>query len=317
MMTLTMNPRNTPNKRDVHGILLLEKPSGITSNDALQQAKRLFGAKKAGHTGSLDPLADGMLPICFGEATKFSQYLLDADKIYRVKAKLGVRTASGDSEGDVLVERDLPELNRSLLEKTIQKFHGDIEQIPSMYSALKYQGQPLYKLARQGIEIPRQPRPVKIYEIKILDWQQDVIEVYVHCSKGTYVRTLIDDFGELLGCGAHVIALRRLSVGHYREEKMISLAELETIAKTESPLSLDRYLLNVESMMSHFPALKTTKIITLYFRQGQAVMIPHAPTRGFVRLYADHGEFIGIGEVQSDGKIAPRRLVQSLVPQTC
>jgi tRNA pseudouridine55 synthase len=305
-----MSEHNIPRKRDVHGILLLEKPSGITSNAALQQVKRLFCAKKAGHTGSLDPLANGMLPICFGEATKFSQYLLDADKIYVVKAKLGVRTASGDSEGEVIAERALPEFTRQQLEKMLEKFRGDIEQIPSMYSALKYQGQPLYKLARQGIEIPRQPRPVKIYEIEMRAWQQDIIEVYVHCSKGTYVRTLIDDFGEALGCGAHVIALRRLSVGHYPEEKMISLTELEKISQAETPAALDRYLLSIESIMGHFPVIKTSKLITLYFRQGQAVMVPHAPTRGYVRMFADDGEFIGIGEIQSDGKIAPRRLIQ-------
>lgn len=295
-------------KRIVNGILLLDKPTGMTSNAALQQVKRLFQAKKAGHTGSLDPLASGLLPLCFGEATKFSQYLLMADKSYVVQAKLGIRTASGDSEGDNIAERLVPALTTIQLESVLEKFRGDIEQIPSMFSALKHQGQPLYKLARQGIEIDRKSRPVKIFTLELRRFETDFLELFVHCSKGTYIRTLIDDLGEALGCGAHVTALRRVAVGHYQENQMTTMEQLA--AAKNDLMILDQHLLTIEGMMNQFPVIKTTSLITLYFSQGQAVMIPNAPTQGFVKLFSDRNEFVGIGEVQDDGKIAPRRLVK-------
>ena len=297
-------------KRTVNGVFLLDKPNGMTSNEALQRVKRLFGAKKAGHTGSLDPIAVGMLPICFGEATKFSQFLLDANKTYQVKAKLGVRTASGDSEGEIIAERNVPKITRREIEKTLAMFRGTIEQVPSMYSALKYQGQPLYKLARQGIEVERKARPVTIYELTLLEYNEDCVTLYVYCSKGTYVRTLIDDFGEALGCGAHVNALRRMTVSHYPTDQMITLLQLEHERDEKNIAALDRYLLPIESMVFNFPSIKLEQTTHFYLCQGQAVMVPHSPTEGLVRLHDCYDRFVGIGEVLGDGKIAPRRLVK-------
>ncbi|MGL5762902.1 MAG: tRNA pseudouridine(55) synthase TruB, partial [Plesiomonas shigelloides] len=204
--------------RDVHGILLLDKPQGITSNDALQKVKRLYNANKAGHTGALDPLATGMLPICLGEATKFSQYLLDSDKRYRVIAKLGQRTDTSDSDGEVIQERPV-QVTAEQLDEALTHFRGDLQQIPSMYSALKYEGKPLYEYARQGIEVPRESRPITVYELTLIRFEGDEVELEVHCSKGTYIRTIVDDLGERLGCGAHVIYLRRLVVATYPMER--------------------------------------------------------------------------------------------------
>ncbi|AIT62892.1 tRNA pseudouridine(55) synthase TruB [Coxiella burnetii] len=307
-MTATNHPKLF--KRPVDGVLLLDKPGGMTSNEALQRVKRLFHAKKAGHTGSLDPLATGLLPICLGEATKFSQFLLEADKSYSVKGRLGVRTASGDSESHILTERPIPKLTKRALEKTLSAFRGVIDQTPSMYSALKHKGQPLYKLARQGIEVERKTRQVTIYELTLLDWDNESIELYVHCSKGTYIRTLLDDVGEALGCGAHVVALRRLRVAHYHEDQMIKLAHLEREYDKANYTGLDRYLLPLETMVSHFPAIKLSSSTAFYLQQGQAAMVPNAPTHGFVRLRDQNDQFIGIGEILSDARIAPRRLIQ-------
>ncbi len=297
--------------RPINGLLLIDKPKGITSNAALQHIKRLFHAKKAGHTGSLDPLADGMLPICFGEATKFSQYLLNADKIYLVKAKLGVRTVTGDSEGEIVEQKTVPELTRRQIEKYLSPFRGTIDQIPSMYSALKYNGRPLYELARQGIDVPRASRRISIHELSVLDWKDSILELFVHCSKGTYVRTLVDDLGQAIGCGAHVIALRRLSVGGFEESGMLSIPRLEKEYDKNNLAAIDRYILPVESMVSCLPAIKLSKTTAYYLRNGHAVMVPNAPTQGFVRLRENEHDFIGIGEVLSDGKIAPRRLVKN------
>src|SRR5579862_9142002 len=216
-------------KRQIHGILLLDKPLGMTSNAALQKVKRLFNAKKAGHTGSLDPLATGMLPICFGEATKFSQFLLESDKCYQVEAKLGVKTRTGDAEGEVIAVKPVMDLTCERLEAVLSQFVGQIQQIPPMYSALKIQGKPLYELARQGIEIPREARSVQIYRLQLIDFQAETLKFEVQCSKGTYVRTLVEDIGELLGCGAHVSALRRTVVLPYNEIKMYTLDALEEI----------------------------------------------------------------------------------------
>ncbi|MGL5366232.1 MAG: tRNA pseudouridine(55) synthase TruB, partial [Plesiomonas shigelloides] len=214
--------------RDVHGILLLDKPQGITSNDALQKVKRLYNANKAGHTGALDPLATGMLPICLGEATKFSQYLLDSDKRYRVIAKLGQRTDTSDSDGEVIQERPV-QVTAEQLDEALTHFRGDLQQIPSMYSALKYEGKPLYEYARQGIEVPRESRPITVYELTLIRFEGDEVELEVHCSKGTYIRTIVDDLGERLGCGAHVIYLRRLAVATYPMERMVTLEQVEAL----------------------------------------------------------------------------------------
>ncbi len=298
-------------KRPVNGILLLDKPLHFSSNKALQIAKRLFAARKAGHTGSLDPLASGMLPICFGEATKFSQYLLSADKTYLVTMRLGIRTATGDTEGEIIATRDVPAVTLHQLEKIFDQFRGEIQQVPSMYSALKHHGQPLYKLARQGVTIERESRRLTIYRLTVLKFAEEWIQFEVHCSKGTYVRTLVDDFGEALGCGAHVTELRRLGVGDFSAGQMISLDHLQAEHESTAAESLDRYLLPVQSALAHWPQLTVGESTAFYLRQGHPVVVPHAPLSGWVCLLDQRNQFLGIGEVQIDGKIAPRRLSAS------
>ena len=300
-----------PIKRAVDGILLLDKPLGVSSNSALQTAKRLFSARKAGHTGSLDPLASGLLPICFGEATKFSQYLLDADKTYAVTMRLGVRTETGDAEGEVVATRPVAPLTKAGLEEVFAKFRGEIDQTPSMYSALKFQGQPLYKLARQGITVERESRRLMIYRLTLLNFTAETVDFELHCSKGTYVRTLVDDVGEALGCGAHVAALRRLTVGSFTANQMLTLDHLRAEPSSDSAARLDHYLLPIESALAHWPALMVPESTLFYLRQGSAVVISQAPLSGWVRLVTKMGEFIGIGEVLPDGKVAPRRLTQA------
>jgi tRNA pseudouridine55 synthase len=311
-----MSRRRRFKGRDVHGIILLDKPSGITSNDALQQVKRIYNAAKAGHTGALDPLATGMLPICFGEATKFSQFLLDADKRYRVTARLGVRTDTSDSEGSVVSVRPVS-VTESQLSLALDKFRGDILQVPSMFSALKHQGRPLYEYAREGIEIEREARPISIYSLELLEFTDDAVSLEVHCSKGTYIRSLVDDLGELLGCGAHVIQLRRTQVAKYPNDKMLSLEKLYEILDEcrEQGIppreKLDYYLLPMDSAVSNLPEVNMSSILAAYVTQGQAVMVPHALTEGFVRMtVGPEAEFIGVGEIDEDGKVAPRRLVR-------
>jgi len=299
------------NKRSVNGVLLLDKPHGVSSNHALQIVKRLFSARKAGHTGSLDPLATGLLPICFGEATKFSQFLLSADKSYRVSMRLGIRTATGDAEGAVIAQRPAPPIDLVYLEKIFDRFRGEIEQTPSMYSALKHQGQPLYKLARQGITVEREVRRIKVYRLEILKWAEDVVQFELHCSKGTYVRTLVDDMGEVLGCGAHVTELRRLTVGTLGAERMVSMDHLQTMIEAGSAEGIDQHLLPIQSVLSHWPVLSVPESTAFYLRQGSPVVISQAPLSGWVRLVNHQGEFLGIGEVLSDGRIAPRRLIVS------
>lgn len=298
-------------QRNIDGILLLDKPTGITSNGALQVVKRLFSARKAGHTGSLDPLASGMLPICFGEATKFSQFLLEADKHYRVIAKLGVKTSSGDAEGDIIAKRPIDSLTKEKLLAVLSQFRGEIQQVPSMFSAIKHQGQPLYKLARQGVTIERNARPVCINELTLLDYQTDTFSLEVHCSKGTYIRTLIEDIGEKLGCGAHVTYLRRLTTAHYQEHQMLSLDYLTQAQETHGLAKLDELLLPLTSSVQQNPSLHLSTIASYYLRKGQAVLVPRAPESGWVQLYGSQGQFIGMGEMLADGKVAPRRLVRT------
>lgn len=233
------------NKRDIHGILLLDKPKGISSNAALQIVKRLFKAKKAGHTGSLDPLATGLLPICFGKATKSSHILLEADKHYQTTARLGIKTDTGDAEGNMIAESPVPDLTIADLEKVLDRFRGPISQIPSMFSALKHQGQPLYKLARQGITIERQAREITIKNLTLLELKGNTLRLDIHATKGTYVRTLVEDIGEALGCGAHVIELRRLGSGPYTADQMLSVEILEHILEKEGIDKLDEYLLPI------------------------------------------------------------------------
>jgi len=296
--------------RDVNGILVLDKPSGITSNDALQQVKRLYFAKKAGHTGSLDPLASGVLPICMGEATKISAFLLDSDKRYQVRCQLGVRTATADAEGEVLETRPVGVYSRQQLETVLGEFRGSIEQIPPMYSALKHQGQRLYKLARQGIEVEREPRPVDIYDLTVVDQGEDWLEISVHCSKGTYVRTLVEDIGDRLGCGAHVSVLRRTAVGPYGDNKLVGLDMLRGLKEKEMS-AMDELLLPIESALSQWPDVQLSTDAAYYLQQGQPVLVPHAPTSGWVRLYEGNRSFLGMGEILDDGRVAPRRLMKS------
>lgn len=297
--------------RDVHGVLLLDKPVGMTSNQALQHVRRLFNARKAGHTGSLDPLASGLLPLCFGEATKVSSFLLDSDKLYAVTARLGVRTRTGDAEGDVLETCAVPKLNEAVIERALSGFKGEIQQIPPMYSALKYQGQRLYDLAREGVEVERSPRTVTIRELTLVRHDPDSLELTVRCSKGTYVRTLIEDIAVALGTCAHVIALRRLEVGPYGGEgglPMHSLDELRALA-SEPGGRLDEKLLPVDSALEHWPAARLGADAAWYFGRGQAVVVPGAPTTGWLRVY-DGDRFLGLGEVIPDGRITPRRLIK-------
>ncbi|MCC2666437.1 MAG: truB [Gammaproteobacteria bacterium] len=299
--------------KKIDGILLLDKPAHITSNCALQFAKRLFGAKKAGHTGSLDPLATGMLPICFGEATKFSQYLLESNKCYQVSAKLGVKTRTGDAEGSIILERPIIGITREKIETVLRQFEGRIQQVPPMFSAVKIQGKPLYELARQGIEIARSPRFVQIDKLCLIDFEENIIRLEVHCSKGTYIRTLIEDIGELLGCGAHVSALRRSMVLPYNETRMYTLATLEESCKQFGGDVLMQYLLPVETAVQTLPAIKLSNSAAFYLRTGQPVMVPHSPMAGLVRLFSDEDDFMGIGEMLDDGRVAPRRLVNVTV----
>lgn len=214
--------------RPVDGVILLDKPTGLSSNDTLQKVKRIFFAQKAGHTGALDPLATGMLPICFGEATKFSQFLLDSDKRYRVIAKLGERTDTSDSDGEVVQTREV-KVDRGQLERCIAKFRGTTDQIPSMYSALKYQGRKLYEYAREGIEVPRESRKITVYSVELLRFDNNEVEMELHVSKGTYIRTIVDDLGEMLGCGAHVTYLRRTGVSNYPMDRIVTLEQLQAL----------------------------------------------------------------------------------------
>ena len=293
--------------RAIDGVLLLDKPIGLTSNQALQRVKRLFDARKAGHTGSLDPLASGLLPICLGQATKVSGFLLNAGKQYQVVARLGQRTDTGDADGQVIEERPVPALDRGLVKRVLARFEGSQTQVPPMYSAIKHQGQRLYKLARQGIEIERQPREIEIHGLELLSLEADALELEVACSKGTYVRTLVEDIAQALGTVAHVIVLRRLGVGPYAEGRMYKMEELEALAE-QGMERLDDILLPVDSALEHWPSVELGADSAYYLMQGQAVMAPGAPSSGKVRLYDEGHGFLGIGEVKLDGRVAPTRL---------
>ncbi len=301
--------RRSHTGRAVNGILLLDKPAGITSNAALQTVKRLLQARKAGHTGSLDPLATGMLPLCLGEATKISGFLLEADKTYEVVVRLGITTTTGDAEGEVLETRPVPALTEAALEQVLDKFRGAIQQVPPMHSAIKRNGQPLYKLAHQGIVVEREPRSVRIHELRLLGIREECLEIHVHCSKGTYIRTLAEDIGAELGCGGHVIALRRSGVGSFDMAEMVTLEALELMAREEGPQGLERHLLSIESALRHWPDVRLSSDVAYFLQQGQAVFVPHAPTHGFVCIYGGDDHFLGIGHILDDGRVAPKRLM--------
>lgn len=292
-------------------MIVLDKPKGLSSNQALQTVKRLLSAAKGGHTGSLDPLATGVLPLCFGEATKFSQFLLTSDKRYWTKIKLGIRTASGDADGEVLEERPVIGITQCDVERVLERFQGELEQVPSMYSAIKHHGQPLYKLARQGLEVERKPRRIVIYENRLVAWGGDQFDIEIYCSKGTYVRTIAEEIGELLGCGAHVTELRRLQAGPFTVDDAVTMDELQSARDDSGIHGVDAYLLPVESTVRDWPEVRLTDLTAYYIRQGQPVIVPHAPSTGWVRiteLEDSEERFIGVGEVLDDGRIAPRRL---------
>jgi len=301
--------------RDVHGVFLLDKHQGASSNDVLQKVKRLFNANKAGHTGALDPLATGMLPVCLGEATKFSQYLLDSDKRYRVIARLGERTDTSDADGNIVETRAVT-FDQAALDAALDYFRGDTMQVPTMFSALKYQGRKLYDYAREGITVPREARPIKVFELQFIRWEGDELELEIHVSKGTYIRTIIDDLGERLGCGAHVIMLRRLQVARYPIERMVTLEQLQEVAATvnmaETPdySALDALLLPMDSPAEEFPIVNLLPTVAAYFKQGMPVQVADAPEQGLVRVTeGDEHKFIGMAEIADDGRVAPRRLV--------
>ncbi len=298
--------------RNVSGVLLLDKPQGCSSNHILQKVKRLFGAAKAGHTGSLDPLATGMLPVCFGEATKISAFLLDSDKTYHLKCQLGVCTTTGDAEGEVVETLDASSISEQDVKAVLPEFIGDIEQVPPMYSALKHNGERLYKLARQGIEVERKARPVTIYDIDFIGLSTDeqgrvILELEVSCSKGTYVRTLVEDIAKKLNSCAHIIELRRLIVGPY-DGGMMTIDQLAELAE-QGEESLDACLQPIDSGVADWPDVHLSADAAFYVQQGQAVMVPQAPTQGWVRIY-DQSHFLGLGEIQDDGMIAPRRMIK-------
>ncbi len=294
--------------RNISGILLLDKPVGLTSNAALQRVKRLFNANKAGHTGSLDPMATGLLPLCLGEATKVSGFLLDSNKRYTGTAKLGERTDSGDADGEVVETRAVEAYEQARILDVFSHYTGEITQIPPMHSAIKVNGQPLYKLAHQGIEIERKSRQVEIFSFELLEQREDELDIDVHCSKGTYIRTLVQDIGEELGCGAHLNALRRTAAGPFELENSVTLDELEALAE-DGFAAMDAHLLPTEYALSDWPQVKLTPDSTHYLRQGQAVQVPKAPTDGWVCLFADDDCFLGVGQILSDGRVAPRRLI--------
>lgn len=301
--------------RAINGVLLLDKTTGISSNDILQKVKRLYFAEKAGHTGALDPLATGMLPICLGEATKFSQFLLDSDKRYRVIAKLGQRTDTSDSDGQVVETRPV-NVHRETLLTHIASFQGQTWQVPSMFSALKHQGKPLYEYARQGIEVAREARKINVYEITLHRFEGDEVEMEVHCSKGTYIRTIVDDLGEMLGCGAHVTMLRRIGVANYPYQNMVTLEQLNALVEqaqgeeSDKYLRLDELLLPMDTAVQDLPEVNVISELANMIQHGQAVQVFGAPTEGLVRMTEGaQRRFLGVGQIDQDGKVAPKRLV--------
>ena len=296
--------------RNVNGILLLDKPLGVTSNAALQQVKRLYRAAKAGHTGNLDPLATGLLPICFGEATKISSFLLDSDKRYVGTIKLGVITRTADAEGEVLETRPVGDYSEAQIREVLDRFTGEIEQVPPMHSAVKVNGTPLYKLAHKGLEIERKPRTVTIYSIALLRHEGDELEIEIHCSKGTYVRTLAEEIGEALGCGGHLSALRRTASGPFTLDEAVTMEQIEAAAE-EGNAALDALLLPIERALDDWPAVNLTDNSAYYVQQGQPVLVPQAPTSGWVRLHRPDGGFLGVGHILDDGRVAPKRLIKA------
>jgi tRNA pseudouridine55 synthase len=296
-------------KRNINGVLLLDKPIGFSSNQALQKVKWLFQAAKAGHTGTLDPLATGLLPICLGEATKFAQYVTDADKTYIATVKFGATTTTGDAEGEVIETRDV-HFTRQQLETACQSFLGEISQVPPMYSALKFEGKALYEYAREGVDIERQSRVVTISNITITQFDKDVAIITVKCSKGTYIRTLAEDIGNTLGSGAHLIGLRRIETAGYELADAITIEQLEDKIKATQIEVLHSLLLPIDSAIAYLPAVTLNAEAAHYLMQGQAVWLSGKIPHGEIRLFDENSRFLGLGFLQEDGKIAPKRLMR-------
>ena len=295
--------------RDIHGVFLLDKPQGMSSNDIMQKVKRIFQANKAGHTGALDPLATGMLPICLGEATKFSQFLLDADKRYLVTAKLGERTDTSDAEGQIVETRDVKVKTPEIL-TALKQFRGDILQVPTMFSALKHNGKPLYEYARQGITVEREARPITIFELNFIEYNAPYLTLEVHCSKGTYIRTLVDDLGEALGCGAHVTMLRRTAVADYPTEKMLDWHALQSLAEQQDLALLDALLLPMDTAVAKLPALTLNESQTQGIGFGQRIKFDNSNRlQGQVRLFSHENRFLGVAMIDENNVIRPQRLV--------
>lgn len=299
--------RRNARGRALDGVLPLNKPVGVGSNEILQRVKRLYDARKAGHTGSLDRLASGVLPICFGEATKLSGFLLNADKCYRSRLRLGVRTTTADAEGEVIQTRPVPALDAASVETVLAAYRGPIEQVPPMFSAVKHKGQRLYKLAHRGETVERAARGVTIFELRLDGLGPDWLDIYVRCSKGTYIRTLGEDIGEALGCGASVLTLHRTEAGPFHEDQAVSLERLDAALASGSA---DALLLPPEQALPDWPRLVLNADLTFYMQQGQPVMVPRAPVSGWVKLVGPRERFLGVGEVIDDGRIAPRRLLR-------
>ncbi len=308
--------KNQPARRprlDIDGVLLLDKPAGISSNDALIQAKRYFNAKKAGHTGTLDPFATGLLPLCFGEATKFSQDLLNADKTYETIVHLGIQTDTGDTEGETVREADVPDLTVEQIDAVLNQFRGAIKQVPPMYSALKRDGRPLYEYARKGIELEREARDIVIHDLTLIDWQKPYLRLSVTCSKGTYIRVLGEDIGNAIGCGAHLHTLRRTKVGSLTLEKSIPLPILKETQDSDQETK-NSHLQSVDWLLSDSPVIRLTDELTARYRNGQRLSVAkenikvefHAER---YRVYSPDGTFLGTAQLRSDGVLAPERLV--------
>ena len=295
--------------RDIHGVFLLDKPQGMSSNDIMQKVKRIFQANKAGHTGALDPLATGMLPICLGEATKFSQFLLDADKRYLVTAKLGERTDTSDAEGQIVETREVKVKTPEIL-TALEQFRGDILQVPSMFSALKHNGKPLYEYSRQGITVEREARPITLFELNFIEYNAPYLTLEVHCSKGTYIRTLVDDLGEALGCGAHVTMLRRTAVADYPTEKMLDWNTLQALAESQDLSLLDALLLPIDTAVAKLPMLTLDESQTQGIGFGQRVKFNNPNSlQGQVRLFSHENRFLGVALIDENNVIRPQRLV--------
>ncbi|MGP9686823.1 tRNA pseudouridine(55) synthase TruB [Halomonas sp. AOP25-F1-15] len=294
----------------VNGVLLLDKPKGLSSNHALQRVRRLFQAQKAGHTGTLDPMATGLLPICLGEATKFSSHLLEADKVYRTRVELGVMTDTGDAEGRIIAQHDVPSLTIDDVEAVLTRFRGEIDQVPPMYSALKHQGKKLYELAREGKHVERAARRVSVYDARLLSFDGTAFELEVSCSKGTYIRTLAEDIGQALGCGAHISQLRRLKTGPFLADAMWTLEALEALA---DQAALEAELMPVDVLVNHLPLLTVDDIAHSRLAYGQPVTLETGALGpdDVARLYYAE-TFIGLGVVKGAQEVAPKRLLSTV-----